>query len=347
MDATPILNGEYEHPIHMDVELSTKCNLRCRFCHLDYFDPKEWTQFSLKDFERTIGPALPHLNSITLFNKFEALTCRDFLPIFNFVAGHGIETYFSTNGLLLNDEIIDQVVGRLNFLTVSVTGFTSESYRLNMGFNGLMILEDNLTKLRAVKAQRNTDLPRLRISTVGMLDTIDELSLAVDFAKKHQAEEGVQLTSFKAHGESLVPLMPMSNPKLYTRMTENALAYAKKMEVRLTLQSGSLAENKSQTQALGHRFCDIPWRRLSIQPDGEVYPCPMAYAPIASLAEMSIKEIWDSAALAAFRAGVNDHENMNEDCLKCTHCRHRSLVDPEVNDFSKASTYPTGMVRKR
>jgi len=333
-------------PVHMDVELSSKCNLRCRFCHLSYFDPKEVTQFSLDAFKKKIGPILPHLAWITLFNKYEALTCRDFVPIFDYVAGFGIETYFSTNGLLLDDAIIETIVGRLTYLTISITGFTRDSYKRNMKHDGLDRLQRNLDRLNKRKRELGTRYPILRISTVGMLDALDELEMAVDFADRHDAEEGVQLTAFKAHHADLVELMPLTDPDAYTRASRRARAHAQAKGVKLVLQSGSIAENTADTEALGHRFCDLPWHRLSVQPDGEVYPCPMAYEPIGNLAGESLAEIWRGERLTAFRAGVNDADNMNPDCAGCTHCRHRSLTRPEVNDYSRAETYPTGMTRK-
>ncbi len=332
-------------PVHMDVELSAKCNLRCRFCHLSSFTPKSTDQFSLARFKEKIGPALPHLKSITLFNKYEPLTCRDFVGIFKFLSKFEIETYFSTNGLLLSGEIIDALTAKLTYLTVSVTGFTPETYKMNMGFNGLDRLKENLSKLNDLKKERKTRYPRLRISTVGMLDALDELGAAVDFAERYNAEEGIQLTSFKAHEKDLVSLMPMNDRETYTELTAHALTYAAERGVKLVLQSGSLDENERKTTSLGHRFCDLPWHRLSVQPNGDVYPCPMAYDPIGNLDEEIIGDIWESEALKAFRASVNDPDHMNRDCINCTHCRHRSLTRPEVNDYSDAETYPTGLTR--
>ena len=334
-------------PVHLDVELSSKCNLRCRFCHLSYFKPVSWDQISLDDFKKTIGPILPKLNSITLFNKFEALTCRDFIPIFNYIASHDIETYFSTNGILLNDEIIETIAGRLTFLTVSITGFTPETYRKNMKFDGLTKVRNNLSKLNRAKKLRGSKLPILRISTVGMLDTLEEIPMAVDFAKEFGAEGGVQLTSFKAYGSELRELMPLQNIKAYKQATDNAIKYAHKNGVKLKLQSGDIDENQSSTADLGHRFCDLPWHRLSVQPNGDVYPCPMAFSPIGNTKNHSLQEIWTGAELAKFRSGVNGIENMNPDCANCTHCRHRSLTKISANDFSKTDRAPTGLTRVR
>jgi radical SAM protein with 4Fe4S-binding SPASM domain len=333
-------------PTHMDVELSNKCNLRCRFCHLTYFEPEKNKQFSLSEFKTKIGPIIPHLNSITLFNKFEALTCRDFIPIFDYLSEFNVETYFSTNGLLLNKDVLDSIVGRLTYLTVSVSGFTQETYEKNMCSDGYYKLKEKLTELNSLKKLRKTRYPILRISTVAMLDNLNELEMAIDFTKEFDAEEGLQLTSFKSFTTKLNPLMPMNDIDCYTKKTEEAIRYADQKNVKLVLQSGALEDNQQQTERLGHRDCDLPWHRLSVQPNGDVYPCPMAYDAIDNIRDTSIEEIWNGSKLATFRAGVNDLENMNLDCTNCTHCRHRSLRKPEANDFSEANIYPTGLRRK-
>ena len=64
-----------------------------------------------------------------------------------------------------------------------------------------------------------------------------------------------------------------------------------------------------------------------------------------NLADTAIADIWTGAAMATFRSGVNNRENMNPDCRACTHCRHRSLTRREVNDYSTKETYITGLTR--
>jgi len=333
-------------PTHMDIELSSKCNLRCRFCHLSYFTPKEITQLSTKDVRDRIGPFLPHLKSLTLFSKYEALTCRDFIPIFEEVSRFDIETYFSTNGLLLNDDIIDAIAGKLTYLTVSVTGFMPETYKKNMQFDGLAKVTANLHRLNARKAELGTEYPILRISTVGMLDTIDELEMAIDFAAEHRAAEGVQITFLKAMGPEMVPFMPLCDLDTFGRRAREASEYAEKLGVKFVLQSGAITDNLKETKDLGHRHCGIPWQRMSVQPNGDVYPCPVTSTTVGNMFDQTLEEIWAGDELAAFRAGVNDPENMNEDCRNCTHCRHRSIARRESNDFSEAGSYIGEMKRK-
>ena len=333
-----------EFPIHIDIDLSTKCNLRCSFCHLSYFKPKSWTQISAGQF-RAVEPLLPHLKSMTLFSKYEVLTCRDFIPIFEKISSYDIETYFSTNGILLEDDILDVLVGNLTYLTVSVTGFDRKSYERHMGLDRLEVVRERLKRLNEKKRERETDLPKLRISTVGMLSTLDDLPKAIDFADEFEASEGVQVTYLKAHGDDMVREMPLNDPTKFQEACDAARAHADRLGVAFEQQGGTVDEIVEATKDLGHRYCSMPWYRLSIQPDGDVYPCPLTSNPIGNLNEQSIENIWNGDSLAAFRAKVNVVENQNEDCRNCTHCRHRNVLDPAANDFSTAQSYVAGMTR--
>ncbi len=336
-----------EFPRHMDIDLSNKCNLRCRFCHLSFHEPEKWTQLSYDQFLK-IAPVFGKMESITLFSKYEPLTCRDFIPIFDKICEYDIETYFSTNGILLDDDIIDALVGRLTYLTVSVTGFTRESYIKNMGQNRLEKVRENLAKLNASKKAANTEYPKLRITMVGMLDSLDELCRSVDFAAEFEAAEGVRMSYFRSLEESMNDLMPLNGPDTMALAIDKAVAYAEGRGVSFEPIGGSIDEiERDVDKALGHRWCAQPWEALSLQPNGDVYPCAVAYTKVGNFFDNTLEEIWNSEKLAAFRNGVNSPDRMNEDCRKCSHCRYGSVLDPVANDFSATDEYIGGMRRKK
>lgn len=335
-----------DYPKQIDLDLSTSCNLKCVFCHMRAFHPPEVTWLDYEKFLR-LDPLLPHLEKLTLFGKFEPLTCRDFLPIFKHIAAYdNIELYFSTNGLLLNEEIMLALVGRLKYLTVSVTGFTREKYKKYMGRDGLDRIREVLGRLNELKRAAGTQYPILRISTVGLMSEVEHLTDAVDFAREFNAAEGVQLTYLKAHTPVLTKEMPLNNIAYFSEQSEKAIAYAREIGIKLVLQSGSFDENARKTEKLGHKECRLPWERMSIQPDGKVYPCPAAYEPIGSFFHEPILDIWRSDNMKRFRQGVNTRGEMNGSCVKCTHCRHRSISQPEVSDYSRSKVYITGMKRR-
>ena len=142
--------------------------------------------------------------------------------------------------------------------------------------------------------------------------------------------------------------LPAADTARYDRLTRAAVSHAARIGVRFELQSGTLEDNTVETEKLGHRPCYLPWQRLSIQPNGDVYPCPVANRTVGNMFENSLAEIWRSDALAAFRKGVNtpDADLKNEDCRNCLHCRHHAIHDVEANDLSANETFFAGMTRK-
>lgn len=332
----------------VDVDLSTKCNLRCRFCHLSEYVPAENGQFDITSFEALLMQVPSSVQSLILFSKFEALTCRDFLPIFKSIKKRGFkETYFSTNGILLSEDIISELVGHLTFLTISITGFDKEEYKKNMSSDKLDIVTEKIRLINALKSSRGTDLPRLRISVVGMQDTVDSFMKAVDFAHDFDITEGVQVSYFNAHRKDMDSLMPAYNLTRFMSYFRNAKEYADSMGVKFELQGGVPEDiEKEILPNTNHKYCSLPFSRLSIQPTGDVYPCPVAYTPVGNLKEASLMDIWNGERLRAFRGGVNTEIDQNPDCRDCSYCRVKSPVQLAGNRLSDKKVLWAGMKRK-
>jgi len=337
------------YPTHIDIDLSSKCNLRCRFCHLSYYKPKDWSQLSLEQFMQ-LSPILEHIKSISLFSKYEVLTCRDFDKIFKKISDFENikETYFSTNGILLDEEKCKLIAGKLTYLTISITGFTNETYERNMSLDRLNEVKNNLKKLDEIKQRKGTHFPKLRISMVGMQDTVDELTFAIDFAKEYHADEGVQVTYFNSHSKSTDHLVPQYDMEKYNQACKKAQAYAQKSGVKFELQGGTDDEiNYQIPEHMNHKYCSIPWYRMSIQPNGDVYPCPTAYKPIGNFFSEDIVDIWNGEKLKMFRKGVNDPVNMNEDCKNCSYCKIKTPSIKEGNILSEKEELWASMKRFR
>ncbi len=297
-------------------------------------------------FHKNITPSLHNIEKLTLFSKYEPLACKDFLPIFKEIIQYDIETYFSTNGILLTDETIDVLVGNLDYLTISITGFTVDRYSKYMGGNHFETVCKNLKKLQDKKILKKTNLPKLRISTVAMLDTLEDLKAAIDLVDFYDIEEGLQVTSLKSFGDDFKGRMALSNIEIFDKKIEEAREYSDSVGVKFYFQGDSIGENIENTYKMGHKHCSMPWYRMSIQPNGDVYPCPVASNPIGNMNTESIDEIWNSNSMNSFRKGVNSIEEMNSDCLKCSHCRHKSLTSKVANDFTDKGQYVFGMNRK-
>ncbi|MEY4504173.1 MAG: hypothetical protein RL154_466 [Pseudomonadota bacterium] len=333
------------YPEQLDIDLSTKCNLSCSFCHLSFFNPKEVLDLTYENFLK-LEPMLSKIKKLTLFSKFEPLMCKDFAKIFNELKNYDIETYFSTNGILLDEKNIDTIINHLDYLTVSITGFNEESYTKHMGKNFYSKLCDNLKLFNEKKKLSKSNKPKLRISTVWMKDTIGDLKAAIDFAAKYNAEEGVQVTYFIAYSQDKIDQIPLTSINNFISHAKDAMEYAKKQSVKLVFQSDDFEENKNKIEDFNHAKCLIPWKRLSLQPNGDVYPCPVAYNPIGNFLSDDIMSIWNGYKLAEFRDRVNTTNNQNVECTRCVHCRHKSINSLDANNFSDINKFFTQMQRK-
>ena len=332
---------------HIDIDLTTSCNLDCVFCHLHYFDSNKTAFLKYEEFLK-IEHILPQLENLTLFGKFEPLLCKDFVKIFEKICEYkNIETYFSSNGLLLSEKIIKSIVGRLKYLTISATGMNNERYAKYMGEDSFDILHENLKQLNEYKLKNNTKYPILRLSTVGMVDTLQDFEAIIDFAKKYKMEEGIQVTSFIAYSEDMQDQILKSDEEYFKKRVRDAKEYAKEQNVKFKLQSGDFDENDNDTSELGHKNCNLPWERLSIQPDGEVYPCPVSTTSIGNFFKSSVSDIFNSKEMEKFREGVNNPIKMNKDCARCIHCRHKSINNNQNNDYSDVDVIYSQMKRKK
>jgi radical SAM protein with 4Fe4S-binding SPASM domain len=180
-----------------------------------------------------------------------------------------------------------------------------------------------------------------------MVDTLKDLEKAIDFAQEFDAKEGIQLTSFIAYSKDMENQILKTNENYFKNRITEVLEYANKQGVKFKLQSGDFEENYKQTSSLGHKSCTMPWERVSIQPDGEVYPCPVATKSVGNFFNASIEDIFNSEEMKRFRNGVNSIENMNDDCSRCMHCRHKSINNDKNNSCADVDTLYSQMTRKK
>ena len=88
----------------------------------------------------------------------------------------GFDVFFSTNGVLLTDEIIKLLVdNQITRLRISLDAATPETYEKIRGFNFLKKIEDNIDKVIAYKKKQKSFLPTIRISFVVMEDNKHEI----------------------------------------------------------------------------------------------------------------------------------------------------------------------------
>lgn len=107
-----------------DWEITTKCNLKCKHCLINYKPKKELSTeecFLIIDILKNLG--CRQIN----FTGGEALIKRNFLKILEYSSKKGIINNLFTNGVLINERNIDLVKKYVGCIGVSLDGTKKEN----------------------------------------------------------------------------------------------------------------------------------------------------------------------------------------------------------------------------
>jgi len=158
-------------PAHVDIEISTHCNMSCPMCYrkTDRFKKRVNSQFMEKKlFKKIIEECSKNgLFSIRLSLRGEAFMHPDVFDFIELAKGSGIKEISSlTNGLALTPEKFEKLVKlKFDWLTISFDGLgpTYESIRQPAKF------KESLEKIKAyyrIKRRFNSKKPAIRIQTL-------------------------------------------------------------------------------------------------------------------------------------------------------------------------------------
>jgi len=171
-----------DFPLHVDIESTNACNLRCIMCPRNFMTEKigymEWALF-----EKIIDEGAEYqLPSIKLNYRGEPLLHPRLPEMVAYAKKKGIiEVQFNTNGLSLNEkktgELLDAGLDRMIF---SVDGATKETYeRIRTGSNYERVV-NNIKALVKTRNERGLKRPLVRVQMVKMKENEHEIE---DFLK--------------------------------------------------------------------------------------------------------------------------------------------------------------------
>ncbi|MBN2653627.1 MAG: radical SAM protein [Nitrospirae bacterium] len=116
------------YPLYMEVSPVASCNYRCIFCAYDYLGHNDSILETkrLKEIITELGNA--GLKSILYAGEGEPLLHPDMPEIAAYTKASGIDSGMYTNGFMLNERIISQLLPNLIFLRISFNAGTAENY---------------------------------------------------------------------------------------------------------------------------------------------------------------------------------------------------------------------------
>jgi len=157
-----------DFPLHLDIEPTNTCNLRCPFCATTH---NKYNKGFMPEavWKKILDEAGPNgLYSLKFTYRGEPLLHRDLPEMVRYAKEAGVmDVYFNTNAVKLDEPMIRALIDAgLDRISISFEGNTPEvyeKYRVGAEFSRVV---KNIETLRAIKKELGVEKPLVRIQTV-------------------------------------------------------------------------------------------------------------------------------------------------------------------------------------
>jgi MoaA/NifB/PqqE/SkfB family radical SAM enzyme len=338
--------GWARSPNHVSLDITRRCNLRCRMCfyyggeeretlHLDELSSREIISLVVKrlkgaDYDITGGEPLvrPDLSEVLAAIRDQKAAC-----------------YLTTNGTLMTAELARRVVDEdlLRGIHFSIHGLKEtheEITRVEKSFDRAL---RGMEMVLAERARRGTSLPAVTMACTIIGQNMKEVEGLVRLAQ----ETGADWISFghasflppetrEAHQKALrdlgldlvpdyddlvqgPPEIPYREEDLetYIRAISRFRGSSERRWVRTSpegYQGEDIRRHYADSNWKYRRGCTYPWRNLRIGPDGTVTPC-VGYG-IGNVREQDVTQMWNSPRFRKFRAALY-RKMLFPGCVRC------------------------------
>lgn len=326
-------------PTNVQIEPTTRCNLKCNFCELTY-----WKEQGI-DLEfaklKQIIERLPSLKSIILTGLGEPLMNQSYIDFLEFAKRRGLRVIFFDNFTLLTEKKAKRMIDMgVDEIVLSLDGATKETYegiRVGANFDKVVRHAKSLVDLKNRSGKRK---PEVYINSVGCNENYWEMPGVVKLAD----EMGIPLVQF-------TNVVTWDDTEALSAKQENQKrAMLEKLEEAVEVGTSVGVRVKAdmfESQKRPVQECNLLWEQNYITVDGYVHPCchaaharssethhavdrnRMNRASLGNIFEQSYDEIWNSPRFVTARKQVRKGI-MPEVCEGCPRFYGEKAHEPQV-----------------
>jgi radical SAM protein with 4Fe4S-binding SPASM domain len=271
---------KFKAPIHVDVELTSNCNMRCTMCPhgIEGASDEFIKSFMNYDIAREVIKQCGEIgvSSIKFSGRGEAMMHPNFGELVKYAKSVGIiDVMFNTNGMLLKeDRMKDAVDAGIDLIIISMDGNSKETYE-NIRIRGdFDIVTNNINKLVEYRKQNNRKKPLIRLQFTIMQENAHEFQ---DFKNK-----------WKDKVDILVGLNYSKRGEQETKFVDDGL------------------------ETVGRAYCSEPWRRMMVTSHGDVLMCCADWydkSPVGDINKESVLDIWNGEKINYAREAIKNLEH--------------------------------------
>ena len=289
-------------PVHMHVELTNYCNLKCKVCPTGTGKlNRQRAEMQPALFERLMNEVGPYLLTLSLWGWGESLLHPQLADMLRITQNRGVITFLSTNGQNLDDSRVLQALINYppTYLIVSIDGLTDETNSLLQVGTKIAPVLNGIQRLARMKRQKGSQLPILHLRYIVIRHNEHEIPQLPKFA----TEQGFDLLTTRALCSIVTPNDTYQDLEPKDEKLK-AYGYINNQRIRRT-----------------DFICEKPFTYPAVFADGTVVACEQdfnAQQPCGSLAEgFSFSKIWWSKKAAEIRKTIRDHPDEFSYCKNC------------------------------
>lgn len=304
-------------PLHLQMELTNYCNLRCPVCPSGIRAVKRKPiSMDVGLFERVIEEVGPYLLTVSLWGWGEPLLHPELQKILSAVRKHNIAILLSTNGQNLNDEwVIEALIHEPpTHLIVAIDGLTDETnakFRVGAKLNPIL---SGVRRIAEVKEKRKQQFPILHMRFIVMKHNQHEVPQIKDFARTNHFDLLTVRTLSIIDSES-------------TDQTHRNLVPDKLEFQPYDYRHGKRFERRDF-------ICQEPFWFPTVFSDGTLVACEQDYNAQKSLGviskHVSFRDLWFNRHAASVRKIIRDHPKSISFCRNCPY-RDRENTDCSID----------------
>lgn len=259
------------------IELTTRCPLRCKMCIRAENADWQSQDMSLEDFKKLL-PYLKEVETVVLEGWGESLLHKDLSQCIRLVKKEGPQVGFVTSGMgLTENRVAELIEAGLDFVGFSISGTTPETHDAIRVNSHLLEVFHVIRLFHEEKKRQGLLRPKTHLIFLMLKDNIFEVPSVPTLAKESGIEEVVltnicHMVNIWQERQSI--FVWESDKNEYEAIVRQAETNARNLNIRLKRPSLS---------AIDVPVCEEnPLGNLYISADGEVSPCVYLYPPLPS-----------------------------------------------------------------
>jgi MoaA/NifB/PqqE/SkfB family radical SAM enzyme len=306
-------DGNPQPPFRLMISLTSRCNLRCKFCDKWRVKTKERLKKEhlirlIKNVKKVGVKEIHFSGGGEPFFKKKLL-----LQAMEEVKKCGMKGLVVTNGTLIKKEDLEKLI----HIGWDVINFSLDSYsaKIHNRFRGKGTFErtvKSILLLNTLKTKYNSFLPKVSISTIINKENFKDLTKFIFFARK-LGSDSIHFQYVRSITKEAFDLrVDFDEIKFYLK---KALKLVQKFKIDTNLRDFVLFENIGSLEDIGkillnftgRQFpfsipCYYPWYIMMVNEEGKIGPCPVwASKSDVDIFSFSLDELWYGEYFSFFR----------------------------------------------